>query len=166
MSIKNTIFRLIFAIYIGLAIFRLSDPQIEWMKNKESKTIINNQAPTNIKIPKLNLDLAISPSRIKDNNWEVFNDRVAWLSTSSIPGRGNSILYAHNTQGLFANLYKLKTGDEIDIFVDDKWIAFYVTQTKRINPTDIASITSDKNRLTIYTCDGAFDKKRLVVYAE
>lgn len=165
MFTKNTIFKLLVSIYIGLAVFRLTDPTLKWLKQNSPLVPNIPQAPSDIKIPKLNLNLAVSPSVIKNGNWQIFDDRVAWLSTSSLPGHGNAILYAHDRIGLFGNLYQLQVGDEIEIYVD-KWITYKVTEVRKVNPTDITAVLSNKNRLTLYTCSGTFDQKRLVVYAE
>ncbi|CAN5318216.1 hypothetical protein BH10PAT1_BH10PAT1_4010 [soil metagenome] len=161
---KNIVFKIVIAVYIGFAVFRLTDPSLKWFKTQNSVTVVSS-SPSNIKITKLNLDLAISPSVVKGNDWELFDDRVAWLSTSSLPGKGNTILYAHDRVGLFGNLNKLKIGDEIDVYAD-KWITYKVTEIHAVFPTDINSILSNKNRLTLYTCEGSFDQKRLVVYAD
>src|SRR5688572_23340462 len=107
---KAAIFKIITIIYIGLAIFRLTDPNLMWTKENPSTVSTSIKEPTNIKIPKLNLDLAVSASVVKGNDWQLFDDRVAWLSTSSLPGEGNAILYAHDRVGLFGDLYKLKKG--------------------------------------------------------
>lgn len=125
----------------------------------------SERGPTDIKIPKIKLDVAISGASVSGNNWQLFSDRVAWLSASKVPGRGNTILYAHERAGLFGDLYKLKTGDEIKIF-SNEWNTYKVTKMQFVKPNDVNSILSNKNRLTLFTCSGAFDQKRLVVYAE
>jgi LPXTG-site transpeptidase (sortase) family protein len=163
---KKIIFIIIISLYIGLAVFKLTDPNLKWSKENPSIVQTAVKIPSNIKIPKLNLDLAVSASVVKGNDWEVFDDKVAWLSTSSLPGEGNTILYAHDRVGLFADLYKLKIGDEISIFSNDSWKTYKVIEVRKVLPTDINSILSNRNRLTLYTCNGAFDQKRLVVYAE
>lgn len=126
---------------------------------------VGSFGPTNLKIVKLNLDLAVSPSFVEGNDWEVFDDRVAWLSTSALPGQGNTILYTHERQGLFNNLYRLEIGDEISVY-NDKWFTYKVTGIKVVSPSDLSSILVGGNRLTLFTCFGSFDQKRLVVYAE
>lgn len=121
--------------------------------------------PSNLIIPKLNLDLAVSPSKVEGNNWEVFDDRAAWLKTSALPGSGNTIIYTHKRPGLFMNLYKLKIGDDIKIY-KNKWFTYKVSNVKIIKPSDTTLILSNKNQLVLFTCSGSFDQSRLVVYAE
>jgi LPXTG-site transpeptidase (sortase) family protein len=161
----SKLIKITIAVFIGLAIFIFTDPSFKSFQNNQTLPQINTTSPTDIKIPSINLDIAISPSIVKGNNWQLFDDRVAWLSTSALPGKGNTILYAHDRVGLFANLYKLKVGDEIMIYYN-KWLTYKVTELHAVTPTDISSILSNKNRLTLYTCVGTFDQKRLVVYAE
>ena len=173
MSLKtrNLVFKFLIASYIGVAIFRLTDPTLKWSKTVPTPTSQSNgsaysTSPNEIKIGKINLDLKISPSVVKDNDWEVFDDRVAWLSTSALPGKGNVILYAHDRRGLFGDLYKLKSGDEIEVYEGGQKFSYKVTEVHKVLPTDVNSILTDKKRLTMYTCSGTFDQKRLVVYAE
>lgn len=162
---KALLYKILLAVYIGAALFRITDPNLKWVKEESQIVKKIDKAPTNIKISTLNLDLAISPSKVKENDWEVFDDRVAWLSTSSFPGDGNVILYAHDRIGLFQNLKNIKVGDEIEIY-NGKYVTYKVTEVKIVKPNDIESILSNKNRLTLYTCSGSFDQKRLIVYAE
>lgn len=164
---KDSLFKIIIAIYIGAAIFRLTDPTLKWFKtsNQPASIPVNIVPPTEITIPSLSLDLKISPSIVKGNDWQLFDDKVAWLSTSALPGKGNTILYAHDRPGLFGDLYKLKINDVIEIY-DGKWNSYKVSEVHKVLPTDIDSVFGDKNRLTLYTCIGSFDQKRLVVYAE
>ncbi len=159
------IISLIIAIYIGIAIFKLSDPSIQWFRPKTTPVAVIESAPTDIRIPKLSLEIAVSPSVIENNVWQMFDDRVAWLSTSSIPGSGNTILYAHDRTGLFGNLYELKISDEIDIY-NGSWKTYKVVEIHGVTPTDINAVFGSENRLTLYTCEGTFDEKRLVVYAK
>jgi LPXTG-site transpeptidase (sortase) family protein len=159
----RVVFRFLIAIYIGLAVFRLTDPNLRWFRPSNIPSLAN--APTDIKIPKLNLDLAVSPSVIKGNEWQLFDDRVAWLSTSAIPTKGNTILYAHDRYGLFGDLYKLKVGDEVFVYAEN-WITYHITRIHSVIPSDVNSVFGNVNRLTLYTCEGTFDTKRLVVYAE
>jgi len=91
----NTVFKFVFALYIGAAIFRLTDPTLKWVKPVSPQNVTQvaptSKSPTQIKIGKINLDLKVSPSVVVGNDWEVFDDRVAWLSTSALPTEGNSI---------------------------------------------------------------------------
>lgn len=164
---KNLVFRIIISVYVGFAVFRLTDPTLIWhVQNGTPSANTVRIYPAEIKIPKINLDLSISPAVVVGNSWELFDDRIAWLSSSAPLGKGNTILYGHDRKGLFGDLYKLRKGDEIQVSQDGKWYNFVVSETRAVRPTDINSILSPNNQITIYTCEGTFDQKRLVVYAE
>lgn len=130
------------------------------------KAVIAEGVPTAINIPKIGKNLPIKPATVRGNDWDMFEDAVAWLSTSAVPDKGNVILYAHDWKPLWADLYTLKVGDIIDIQQNDAWRRYAVTESRAVDQHDIKSILSEKNRLTLYTCEGSFDQKRRVVYAE
>lgn len=122
--------------------------------------------PAFISIPSIKMNLIVAPGVIVNNEWTLFDDKISWLSTSDTPGQGNVILYGHNRVGLFGDLKKLSIGDEIRIKDNSgKEYLYEVTETRKVLPSDTDAIISDKNQLTLYTCDGTFDQKRLVVIA-
>lgn len=128
--------------------------------------IVTKQPPTSIVIPKIDKDLPIQAAVVKNNEWQLFDTSVAWLSTSAIPGEGNVILYAHNWNTLWGDLDKLQQGDEILLNQNGKAIRYLVTESRTVLPTDIDAILSEHDQLTLYTCEGVFDQKRRVVYAK
>jgi LPXTG-site transpeptidase (sortase) family protein len=127
---------------------------------------LEKQQPTSIHIPAIKKNLPIQAALVKDNEWDMFDSSVAWLSTSSVPGEGNVILYAHNWKNLWADLYKLVPGDEIEVDQNGKKTMYVVYESRAVKPTDVDVILSDANQLTLYTCEGSFDQKRRVVFAE
>ena len=129
------------------------------------KVSINIVPPDQISIPTLNLSLKIAPGVIENNQWTLFTDKISWLSTSGRIGQGNTILYGHNRVGLFAGLKKLNVGDEILVKQDNKIYKYKVWQINKVLPTDVEAVLANQNQLTLYTCDGSFDQRRLVVLA-
>lgn len=121
--------------------------------------------PTEISFPSLNLSLVVSPGVIKDDTWTLFDDKVSWLATSETPSKGNVIIYGHNRAGLFGNLDKLKIGEQISLKSADKTFTYVLAKKRKISPEDVDAIISPKDQLTLYTCDGSFDEKRLVLIA-
>ena len=104
---------------------------------------------------------------MRDNEWDLFDDKVSWLSTSAVPGEGeNVILYAHNTPEMLGDLNKLEKGDIIEVQQNDIWTKYVVRESRKVTPKDVEAILSDNNQLTLYTCEGSFNQKRRVVYAE
>lgn len=121
--------------------------------------------PTLISIKSIGLQLPIATGAIKNNQWTLYDDAVSWLTTSKTPGKGNVILYAHNREYLFGGLKKINIGDEIKIQTNEKEYSYLVNAKRKVTPADIDAVISDSNRLTLYTCDGTFDQKRLIVIA-
>lgn len=123
-------------------------------------------APHLISFPTLDLLLPVAAGNITNNQWQLYTDKVAWLVTSDEPGKGNTIIYGHNWKSLFGNLTKLAIGDSIMVQQNNQTYAYRVAEKRKILPTDVEAILSDQNQLTLYTCDGAFDQKRLVIIAK
>jgi len=122
--------------------------------------------PTAIRIDKLDKFLPISAALVHDNEWDIFDNQVSWLSTSAVPGEGNVILYAHDKLEMFGDLNELEEGDIIEVLQSDVWKRYEVRETKSVDPQDVEAVLSEDNQLTLYTCEGSFDQKRLVVYSE
>lgn len=121
--------------------------------------------PEQILIPALYLNLQVAPGIIANNKWTLYDDKVSWLTTSETLGRGNVIIYGHNRVNLFGQLTELKIGDEITVQSDFKNFVFEVAEKRNVAPEEVEAIISDKQQLTLYTCDGSFDQKRLIVIA-
>ncbi len=163
------------AVIVSLFIAQLYPTNLlKLIKNNESPAVPQSTTakissekiyPTSIKIESLNLSLAVSPGIIKDNRWTLFEDKASWLSTSGDLTQGNIILYAHNRPQLFGNLVDLKIGDLITIEGSGKKLTYIVQEKRKVLPTDVDAVISDKNELTLYTCNGSFDEKRLIVKA-
>lgn len=132
---------------------------------KLESSIVKDTVPDRIYFPLFDLSLDISEGEIKDNKWTLYDDRVSWLSTSALPSEGNVILYAHNLPHLFGNLNKLSKGDEIVVMYNQKTFKYIVEKVVKVLPNDIDAVTSSQNQLTLYTCDGSFDQRRLIVTA-
>ncbi len=124
--------------------------------------------PIVIKIPSIDKELAIIPSKIVNNRWESTKNGVSYLATSPIPGElGNSIFYGHNYPNLLKDLTKVKVGDEISVVFEnggERKFEVHFTQEVGPNQSTILNPTGDK-RITLYTCSGFFDSKRFVVTA-
>ena len=134
---------------------------ISWNPSAEGR-------PVGIKIPSIDRELPIVPSKINNNVWETTKIGVSYLSTSPVPGEiGNSVLYGHNYPNLLKDLTKVKVGDEIVIIFEnggEKKFEVRFTQEVGPNQSSILNPTDDR-RITLYTCSGFLDSKRFVVTA-
>jgi sortase A len=93
--------------------------------------------------------------------------------TSSPDKGGNTVIAGHrftwtDPQGIFYYLNKVKKGDEIGVWWQQKRYLYRVTTVKVVPPTEISveDNTTD-SRLTLYTCTPLWSPhQRLVVVAE
>ena len=126
------------------------------------------QTPLRLEILDSGIDLPIVSTKSSEKNWETTDKGVTYLTTSPVPGQlGNSILYGHNWSNLLGNLKKVKPGQIITVtYSDFSKKQFEVKYKMEVSPDDISILdnTAD-SRITLYTCSGFFDSKRLVVVA-
>ncbi|MBI3485609.1 sortase [Candidatus Daviesbacteria bacterium] len=126
---------------------------------------IDIHPPTQITIPSLDIKLPIAQAQISGNSWTLYNDKVSWLTTSKLPGFGNVILYAHNRRHLFGPLKNIEVGEQIIVEQEGKNYTYLVSEKRKVLPDNVEAILSSRDQLTLYTCDGSFDQRRLVVIA-
>lgn len=124
--------------------------------------------PLRVVIPDIRLDVSVQPSRIIGGYWEVFADRAGFGLGSAYPqDMGNQVIFAHARQGLFLPLKTVKTGQRIYVLTDERWYSYEVKEIKEVLPTqkEVIAPTTDAT-LTLYTCTGFADSKRLIVVAK
>lgn len=131
----------------------------------ESREIQN--IPVRIVIPKNDIDLKVIPSKIVNGYWELSETTASYGLGSGLPEtKSNTVIFAHAREGLFYNLKNVKTGDSIYIFTKDKWFRYQVNKITAVYPSQTEVISPTKNEtLTLYTCSGFYDEKRLIVTA-
>lgn len=118
-------------------------------------------------MPELSLNLPVTSAEVSKNLWPVSNSSLIHVSSSPLPGDpGNSVIYGHNWPTLLGNLKYAQIGQIIDVktpngakkFTIDKVSVVSPDQTNLLNPTSIPT-------LTLYTCTGFLDSRRLVITA-
>ena len=124
--------------------------------------------PKQIIIPSLGIDLAVKQAKVVGGYWEVFTDSAGWGEGSGIPGEaGNQVIFAHARDGLFLPLRRVETGMKVYVLVEDRWYSYEVTEVNEVYPNDTEVIApTEDERLTLYTCSGFSDSKRLIVTAK
>ena len=130
-----------------------------------SKEIQND--PIRILIPKVDIDLKVTNAKIINGYWELSEDTASYGLGSGQPGiKGNTVIFAHARQGLFYNLKDVKVNDVIYIFTKSNWYRYKVNKITAVYPNQTEVIASTKTEvLTLYTCTGFSDEKRLVIQA-
>lgn len=124
--------------------------------------------PQRIVVPAISTDIAVKPAKVIKGKWEVFEDSAAFGLGSTEPGKaGNTVIFAHARKGLFLPLRDIKNSDKVYLMTKDKWFAYEVKEIKEVLPSDISVIKpTEDETLTLYTCSGFADSKRLIVVAK
>lgn len=130
-------------------------------------TLDSKSWPTQVIIPKLGIDMPVSPSKIVSGYWQVSSTKASYGVGSGLVGKpGNAVIFAHSRPGQFLNLKSITLGTKIHVIVDQKIYSYTVNSKKNVSPTDLAVIAPSNNQLlTLYTCDGLNDSERFVVQA-
>jgi len=142
-------------------------------------------AESTLLIPKLNIDVPIVFGVDANDSaavMEAMNNGVAHFSiykASAVPGQiGNFVLSGHSAGDIYSNnqykfifsgLERLGEGDSIYVDYEGTRYTYSVTETKTVDPTDVASlqIDTDKPMITLVTCwPLGTSKYRLLVFGE
>jgi len=133
-----------------------------------TQTVPQEESPSRIIIPSLAIDLAVKSAKIVNGYWEVFPDSAAWGEGSGLPGQsGNQVIFAHAREGLFLPLRQVSLGMKVYVFTKGSWYQYEVKEIKEVTPSQIEVIApTEDETLTLYTCTGFSDSKRLIVIAK
>lgn len=124
--------------------------------------------PVSIKIGAVGVDLSVQSASIRDGYWEIAEDRATHLKSSGHPTENtNIVIYAHNKWHLFYPLHSVQQGQIVEVVTEDGETHVYkVSEIYEVTPDEIEVVLPTQfETLTLYTCTGWFDEKRLVVRA-
>ncbi len=162
-AITTTIFPIIF-LSIYLHRYFTNNSHLEF---KETSQHANSSLPKSIYISSIvNSEIVIALSR--EGSLPIAQSKPTYLLNSPKPGdNANIIIYGHNSSDVFGNLHTIKKGEEIIISTSDGTIYPYrVTEILIVDPSNTEPLqTTNYELLTLYTCTGLLDSKRLVVQA-
>ncbi len=133
-----------------------------------NNVLVSELLPKRIYIQSVSINLNIEEGRIINGVWQISDKTATHLYNSAVPGRsGNVVIYGHNLLSIFGKLASVKKGDVIDLFTfDGNKHEYIVNEILEVDPTDVSVIAPTNYQiLTIYTCTGFLDSKRLVVKA-
>ncbi len=142
----------------------------------EAAPLISDQAiissekyePDHLRIKDLNINIPVQKAKIIRGYWEVFDDKAGWGEGSTLPGNiGNAVIFAHKRAGLFINLDDITPNMLIEIHSGPNIYSYKMIKKYEVSPSDTSVVkpTQDET-LTLFTCAGPFDTKRLVVVAK
>lgn len=141
------------------------DPDYNQLLNTDGTGLMGS-----ILIPKISVNLPIYHGATSD----VLAHGVGHLPGSSLPVGGTNtraVLTGHSNMRdatLFTRLPELTKGDPIYLTVAGKTLAYRVTGSQIVDPTDVNGLRIRKGRdlITLVTCTGMGNTKRLLVTAE
>lgn len=143
--------------------FNRSSPSISATNFAKSEEFL----PVRLQVGEL-IEIEIEPAKFEHNEWIISDKKVSYWTGSALPGWvGNTVLYGHNKKEILGNLNSSKVGDQITITVKNGQVFSYtIEEMKEVTPDQIQYIfPTNEQVLTIYTCSGWLDSKRLVVRA-
>jgi LPXTG-site transpeptidase (sortase) family protein len=137
------------------------------INSKLLENVKKENVPVRILIPSVKIDLSVTTSNIVNGYWELSETTASYGLGSGYPSqKGNTVIFAHAREGLFYNLKDVKKEDTIYVFSKDKWFKYKVNKITTVYPNQVEVIKPTKNEvLTLYTCTGFADEKRLVITA-
>ncbi len=120
-----------------------------------------------IQIPAIGVDAPV----VQGDGWEQLKKGVAQHIGTADPGQtGNVVLSAHNDifGEIFRHLDKLKPGDEVIVFTNQKQYTYVVDGTQLVEPTavDVMAPTGSPTVTLISCYPYLVDKQRIVVRAD
>ncbi len=133
-----------------------------------SQTADDAVVPEKIIIPSVNIDLEVKRSPIENGYWVVYEDSAAWGEDSGTLGKpGNVVVFAHAREGQFLPLKDIKANEPVYLIADSVNYEYLIMEIKEVFPDEIEVVapTTDET-LTLYTCSGFQDEKRLIVVAK
>ncbi|OGG23649.1 hypothetical protein A3A79_00375 [Candidatus Gottesmanbacteria bacterium RIFCSPLOWO2_01_FULL_43_11b] len=129
---------------------------------------VPSQQPLRIVIPSRKIDLSVVEAPVINGYWELSETTASHGVGSANPGEiGNTVIFAHAREGLFLPIRDIQVSEVIYVLTKDRWYRYTVAQTQLVDPNQVEVIapTPDET-LTLFTCSGFFDTKRLIVIAK
>ena len=124
-------------------------------------------APSRIVVPSVGIDLPVIEAKVTDGLWELSENTASHGIGSAYPGlTGNTVIFAHARDDLFGPLRRIGKNAVIYVFTPDTWYRYSVEEIKLVNPDQTENITAtSEEKLTLFTCSGFLDSKRLIIRA-
>ena len=124
--------------------------------------------PSRITIAALGIDLPVAEAKVENGLWQNFDSFASHGINSASPGEGsNVVIFAHAKWQMFGNLKYAQIGNEITVLTKRGKYKYQVTDIKEVTPDQVSTIApTSEETLTLYTCIGVNDEKRLVVVAK
>lgn len=126
--------------------------------------------PSRITVPRLGIGLSIIDGEYnaKKDTWTLSEDKAQFARMTALPNNesGNTFIYGHNTDAVFAPLAWLEKGDVARVHTTNGLVFQYRYNGRQIVDPSATSILEDTKtpRLTLMTCEGIFSQSRRVMF--
>ncbi len=120
-------------------------------------------------VPEFLVEAPVELGYYRDGEWSLNRKSALYLASSAVPStEGNTIIYGHNTWPVFNNLDLVEGGEIVQLELENGQIETYqIYKIEVLDPEQVESLKQTSTaELTIYTCAGWLDSKRLVVKAK
>ena len=157
----------LFSFYTGYTLSKQNSPAFDYNPPEVIRNV-EFPYPTELEIPDLNIKLPIEQAEIIKGEWQVSEKNASHLAISGNPGENtNMVIYGHNKFNVLAKLKNAKKGSIISI-KNTKGIVYkyIIKEISIVQPTELEVVMPTQTEiLTLFTCTGFADSKRLVVRA-
>jgi LPXTG-site transpeptidase (sortase) family protein len=132
---------------------------------------ITTGRPVSIQVANVGIDLKITDGSYDSahDSWTLTDDKAQFATMTDLPNdrAGQTFIYGHNTDAVFAKLSGLKAGDTATIRTANGHMFTYVYTGEQIVQPSNTQILNDEPatpRLTLMTCEGIFSQTRRIMY--
>ncbi|MDN5275671.1 MAG: peptidase sortase [Candidatus Saccharibacteria bacterium] len=126
--------------------------------------------PRHITVPSVGIDLAVLDGHYNEQNgeWTLGYDG-AYFATPTSPisnQHGNTLIYGHNHDAIFAKLAGVKAGDKATVATENGYVFTYVYKSSEdVKPTDVWILNDNGYpQMTLQTCTGFLDQYRKMYF--
>jgi LPXTG-site transpeptidase (sortase) family protein len=120
--------------------------------------------PVRVTIPDLGLNLSVIPGAFEHSQWLLSETQAQFAVVTAQPNleAGNTLLYGHNTHGVFGELVHLQPGAEVFITTANQQVFIYrYHHSQDVVPSDVSILEyQGPPRLTLLTCSGLGNQTR------
>lgn len=176
-SLYVVVFLIAFSVFQVVSLINpplvIKHPPIAVVKNSAKiieKVIIDGQ-PEYFAVERLgvNLPVKIGTYDQSTDSWTLSDDAVYFAAVSKLPNNqsGNTFIYGHNRDQVIAKLSDLVAGDVavVKTLNGHSFAYIYVgDDVVSANTTSVLFEETEKPRLTVMTCDGAWSQDRRLMY--
>ncbi len=124
--------------------------------------------PKRLVVPSIQMGLPIVSQTMQNGTWKV-DEGVANFAEETTPFNGeigNSVLFGHNKPDAFRPIAQVKKGDLVYIQTSTYQFTYEITEISTTNSKNVDVMKpGEGHELTLITCNGFFDEKRLIIKA-